>query len=210
MRLVIVSVLAGLVLPGFGEDQAPGGPFEQQVAELGHEDFRVRERAHQRLREAGDKARKALEDAAENSEDAEVRERASILLHRMGAGARIAEAITKLDAHEWDEVKAAIAALCDEFGEDTGVEEALQKTSDGQNQAAKMARILRQQWKNWERQQQYYMRSVSVNRAQVLQRFYANPQQRLRQSTEYMCQREFTKLQAKREKEKEEEAQKKK
>ena len=105
MRLVIVSILAGLVLPGFGEDQAPGGPFVQQVANLGHADFRVRERAHQRLREAGDKARVALEDAAENSEDAEVRERASILLHRMGAGARIAEAITKLDAHEWDEVR---------------------------------------------------------------------------------------------------------
>jgi hypothetical protein len=201
MRLAVISILVGLALTASGQEASATKRFTQQVANLGHDDFRVRERAHKELRQAGEKAREALEDAAENSTDAEVRERASMLLRRLGAGPRIAEAIKQLNGQDWDKVKAALLTLCDEYGEETGVEEAVKKAAGGKNQAAKMAGILQQQWKNYQRQQQHFMRNTSFQHAQYVQQFYANYRRNMKRSVEYMCKREFDKQQAKRKKE---------
>ena len=200
MRLAIVSILTVLALPSFGEEPPDAERFTQTVSELGHDDYRVRERAHKQLRAAGTEARKALEDASENSTDAEVRERASILLHRMDAGPRIQQAIADLNATDWDKVKAAIYTLCDEFEEDTGAEEALSEASGGNDQSGKMASIIHQQWKNYQRQQQSYVRNSSIHRAQLLQQYYVNYRKNMKQSAEYMCKREFDKRAAKRKK----------
>ena len=95
---------------------------------------------------------------------------------------------------QWEEVKAALFTLCDEFGEDTGAEEAIRKASEGKTQTAQIARVLRQQWDNWERQQQQFVRNVSYQRTQYLQQYYANFKQNMKRSLEFMCKRQFDKL----------------
>jgi hypothetical protein len=199
MRLRLTLMTAWLAVAASAQETAaPAGPYAPQIAELGSDDFRVRERAHQRLRDAGGEAKAALESAAEDSTDAEVRQRAEILLRRLNAGPRVASAMAKLDSAQWEEVKAALYALCDEYGEETGAEDAVRKASDGKGQAARMARVLNQQWDNWARQQQQFMRNISFQNAQFLQQYYANLKLNMKHSSvDFMCKREFDQLHAK-------------
>lgn len=196
---MIIPMLVTLMTPLLGQDAPRNISFIQQVTDLGSDDFRVRERAHAQLREAGEEAREALEGAVERSTDAEVRERATILLRRMGAGPRIAEAIGQLGSDSWDEVRTGIQTLCSELGEGTGAEEALGKACEGPARVAKMARVLRQQWANWERQQQNLIRNTSFQQAQFMRQYYANFRQNMKRSVEIMCKSEFERAHVKKE-----------
>jgi hypothetical protein len=198
MRLALCLTLTSLPWAVLGLE---GGireiSYAQQIADLGNDDFRVRERAHQQLREAGAAAKTALESAAEESPDAEVRQRAEVLLRRLTAGPRIKAAITQLESAKWDEVKEGLFALCDEMGEGTGAEEAVRKVSEGKGQSAQIARVLSQQWENWDRQQQQFIRNISAQGAQFMQQYFTSFRQNMKRSIEFMCKREFDQLHAK-------------
>lgn len=198
MRVVTAFALMCLVLPVAGQESSRHEtPYAQQIADLGSDDFRVREQAHQQLREAGLAAKTALESAAEESPDAEVRQRAEVLLRRLTAGPRIKAAIVQLGSAQWEDVKAAISALCDEMGEGTGAEDAVRKAGDGKGQTAQIARVMRQQWENWERQQQQFVRNVSFQGTQFMQQYFTSFKQNMKRSIEFMCKREFDQLHAK-------------
>jgi hypothetical protein len=203
MRLVSCLTLLCLPLTILGQEPASKeGAYAQQIAELGNDNFRVREQAHQQLRDAGPAAQAALENASETSPDAEVRQRAEVLLRRLTAGPRIKGAIAQLASDKWDEVKEGLNTLCDEMGEGTGAEEAVRKISDGKGQSAQIARTLRQQWENWDRQQQQFVRNVSFQGAQFMQQYFTSFRQNMKRSIEFMCKREFDQLHAKDNKEK--------
>lgn len=205
MRVVSALALTCLVLPVLGQETGQREPpYAQQIAELGNDDFRVREQAHQQLRDAGPAAKTALENAAEESPDAEIRQRAEVLLRRLTAGPRIKAAIGQLGSAQWEEVKTALFTLCDEMGEATGAEEAVRKASEGKGQTAQVARVLRQQWENWERQQQQFVRNVSFQGTQFMQQYFTSFKQNMKRSIEFMCKREFDQLHAKNKDKKEE------
>ncbi len=196
---LILVLLSASVLSQ--EPGPPALPHAQLIADLGNEDFRLRERAHQQLRDAGPAAKAALEKAAEESADAEIRQRADALLRRLTAGPRIQAAIAQLGSAKWDEVREALFSLCDEMGEETGAGEAVRKASDGKSQTAQLARVLFRQWENWDRQQQQFIRSVSVQGRLSTQQHFTSFRQNVKRSIESMCKREFDQLHAKNKKE---------
>jgi len=197
MRLAYGSILVFLSATVFAQEAVVSNtPYAQQIADLGNDDFRVRERAHQELREAGAAAKVALEKAAEESIDAEIRQRAEALLRRLTAGPRIQAAIARLGSAQWDDVKEALSTLCDELGEGTGAEEAVRKAADGKGQTGQIARMLRQQWENWERQQQQYILNANQLGNQYMQQYFTSYRQNMKRSIEFMCKREFDQLHA--------------
>jgi transcriptional regulator with XRE-family HTH domain len=94
-------------------------------------------------------------------------------------------------------LKEGLFTLCDEMGEGTGAEEAMRKVSEGKGQSAQIARVLRQQWENWDRQQQQFVRNISFQGAQFMQQHFTSFRQNMKRSIEFMCKREFDQLHAK-------------
>ena len=131
--------VALVFLLGFGrlaagaERPAGEAPSPEQVrawiGELGDARFAVREQAQQQLLAAGPAAEAALKQAAGQTADAEVQSRALQVLRILAARPRLEAALRQLDTDDPDKLAAAVDALCAEFGQGSGAEEAVARAA---------------------------------------------------------------------------------
>jgi hypothetical protein len=194
--------LASVALMGLqAAEETRDAPTAEQLAAwvkaLGHEEYAVREEAQAHLASAGSTAASALQDAVDNSGDAEVRERAARLLKCMNARPRIEAAVKKLGADTWDELGPALNTLCAELGQGTGAEAALNEVAAGNDAAAQMAKRVKEQWEAIARQKEQFRQSITPENAVFLQQYLKSLNENLKLSVQSVCRNELERRQKK-------------
>jgi hypothetical protein len=110
------------------------------IKNLGEEDFDKRNDAYHKLLDIGEPALPSLE-AAQKSEDPEIRAAAARLVSSLTIGKRIDAAVKDLQSDKWETVQAAVEFLWDQFGKGVGAEDAVMSAPN-----SKVLAILKQ-WK---------------------------------------------------------------